>query len=148
MATQTIRLNLGRLSGTFTADVYLDNSNTTFATAAAMSAEAQPGFYTFTVTSSSGLYSIIVKESGSRIGSWYVRTTDTAATFAAGDTRDEVSAASERATLQASVNDVPTNAELTTALATIPKAGETRRYTQVAANSGSKTADVSIGNPL
>lgn len=33
-------------------------------------------------------------------------------------------------------------------LAKVPKAGETRRYTQIAANSGSKTADVSIGNPL
>jgi hypothetical protein len=120
MATQTIRINLGRLSGTFTADVYLDNSNTTFATAVVLAAEAQPGFYTFTLTSSAGLYSVIVKEAGFRIGSWYVMT-DTVATFAATDGRE-------------------TDA--------IPKAGETRRYTQVAANSGSKTADVSIGNPL
>lgn len=33
-------------------------------------------------------------------------------------------------------------------LAKVPKQGETRRYTQVAANAGSKTADVSIGAPL
>ena len=33
-------------------------------------------------------------------------------------------------------------------LAKVPKAGETRRFTQIAANAGSKTADVSIGDPL
>lgn len=33
-------------------------------------------------------------------------------------------------------------------LAKVPKSGETRRYTQVAADSGNKTADVSIGAPL
>lgn len=33
-------------------------------------------------------------------------------------------------------------------LAKVPKSGETRRYTQVAANEGNKTADVSIGVPL
>ena len=99
MATQTIRVNLGRLSGTFTADIYFDNFNTTFATAVALSAEVQPGFYTFVLTSSAGLYSIIVKESGVRIGSWYVRTTDTAETFPASDTRDEANAATERLAL-------------------------------------------------
>jgi hypothetical protein len=30
----------------------------------------------------------------------------------------------------------------------IHKAGETRRYTQIASNDGNKTADVSIGDPL
>ena len=33
-------------------------------------------------------------------------------------------------------------------LAKVPKQGEIRRYTQIAANAGSKTADVSIGAPL
>ncbi len=44
----------------------------------------------------------------------------------------------------ASTVGVATAAEL----AKVPKQGETRRYTQIAANAGSKTADVSIGAPL
>ena len=39
-------------------------------------------------------------------------------------------------------------ATLTTEVGKIPKQGETRRYTQIAANEGNKTADVSIGAPL
>jgi hypothetical protein len=35
-----------------------------------------------------------------------------------------------------------------TELAKVPKSGETRRYTQVASNTGNKTADVSIGAPI
>lgn len=81
------------------ADVYLDGSDTTFVIDAAMSAASQPGWYTFTLTSSAGVYSVIVKESAARIGSWWIKTTDTAATFLAADTRDEVVAAAERALL-------------------------------------------------
>jgi hypothetical protein len=39
-------------------------------------------------------------------------------------------------------------ATLTTEVGKIPKQGETRRYTQIAADEGNKTADVSIGAPL
>jgi ActR/RegA family two-component response regulator len=37
---------------------------------------------------------------------------------------------------------------ITTELAKVPKQGETRRYTQIAADEGNKTADVTIGAPL
>jgi hypothetical protein len=46
------------------------------------------------------------------------------------------------------IADIQAGLALATELAKVPKSGETRRYTQVAANSGNKTADVSIGAPL
>lgn len=50
--------------------------------------------------------------------------------------------------LATSVNVVSARDSVLTEVAKIPKAGETRRYTQVAANSVNKTADVSVGAPL
>jgi len=46
------------------------------------------------------------------------------------------------------IADIQAGLALATELSKVPKSGETRRYTQVAANSGNKTADVSIGAPL
>lgn len=46
------------------------------------------------------------------------------------------------------INEIQAGLATATELAKVPKSGETRRYTQVAANSGNKTADVSIGTPL
>lgn len=44
--------------------------------------------------------------------------------------------------------DIQAGLAVATELAKVPKSGETRRYTQVASNTGNKTADVSIGAPL
>jgi len=46
------------------------------------------------------------------------------------------------------VTDIQSGLATDTELAKVPKSGETRRYTQVASNTGNKTADVSIGAPL
>jgi hypothetical protein len=46
------------------------------------------------------------------------------------------------------IADIQAGLATATELAKVPKSGETRRYTQVANNSGNKTADVSIGGPL
>ena len=46
------------------------------------------------------------------------------------------------------IADIQAGLATDTELAKVPKSGETRRYTQVANNTGNKTADVSIGAPL
>ena len=46
------------------------------------------------------------------------------------------------------IADIQAGLATATELAKVPKSGETRRYTQVASNTGNKTADVSIGVPL
>jgi len=46
------------------------------------------------------------------------------------------------------INEIQSGLATSTELAKVPKSGESRRYTQIAANSGNKTADVSIGDPL
>jgi len=46
------------------------------------------------------------------------------------------------------INEIQNGLATSTELAKVPKSGESRRYTQIAANSGNKTADVSIGDPL
>jgi len=46
------------------------------------------------------------------------------------------------------IADIQAGLATDTELAKVPKSGETRRYTQVASNTGNKTADVSIGAPL
>ena len=46
------------------------------------------------------------------------------------------------------IADIQAGLALATELAKVPKSGETRRYTQIANNTGNKTADVSIGVPL
>jgi hypothetical protein len=47
-----------------------------------------------------------------------------------------------------SIASIQAGLALASELAKVPKSGETRRYTQVANNTGNKTADVSIGAPL
>jgi len=46
------------------------------------------------------------------------------------------------------ISEIQSGLATATELAKVPKSGESRRYTQIAANSGNKTADVSIGDPL
>ncbi len=88
MATQTILMDVGRTSGTFTADVYPDTSSTAFATGVTVTADTVSGFYTLPLTSSSGLFRIVLKEAGARIGSFFVTTADITTTFAASSTRE------------------------------------------------------------
>ena len=164
MATQTVEFQA--VTGqSVTAKLFAVGSDTQVASVSATEATNRKGTYSAAYTDvAAGTYDLIAFVATTPVARWQVVLTLTTATFQAyepiytadisaikaktdnlpADPADQsaIEAAIAPLALQTSVDTVEAE------IAKIPKSGETRRYTQVAADSGNKTADVSIGAPL
>lgn len=107
MATQTVQFTADP-SLTLTVDVAVDSSGASFATGSTVTI-ASDGRATFTLTSSSGVYRIAAKSGATVVGTLFVRTTDTAATFDAVKERASIARADTLADVLADTNELQTN---------------------------------------
>jgi len=100
MASQTIRF-VAPAGLTLLATAYAVGSATAFASDVSCTEAARGGIYTCILTSSSGKYEIHLTTGGSKLAVFYVKTTDTAATFDAVDQRVDLEIAEDAETAAA-----------------------------------------------
>lgn len=138
MATQSVEFTAPP-NQTLTVRLFAAGSDTIVATAGTVTAATnRAGLYTAAFTDvPAGRYRLIATNAaGTPLATWWTDLTLTTATFPAYEMP------------LSAITEIQAGLALASELAKVPKSGETRRYTQVASNTGNKTADVSIGTPL
>jgi hypothetical protein len=149
MATQTVEFPC--VTGqTVTAKLFSFGSDTEVASVSATEATNRKGLYSAAFTDvAAGTYRLIALTGTTPLAAWDVTLTLSTATFQVFEVGMAASLAPLDSKIDTIDNLIDTEiATLTTEVGKIPKQGETRRYTQIAADEGNKTADVSIGAPL
>ena len=144
MATQTIRVHAPLPSGTYTANVQLDGSNTNAFADRPLTNTGNPAFWAFTVSNASGgLYSFQIFDVDTNMVAWgyFYSAVNSVVTIQDSNTRED-------ALILAKFGD-PAGASMAADIATlqetldkVPRVGKTHRFSR--ASAGTLEADIAI----